>query len=54
MVKMPALALFMDRQLQALGKGKIWLNQKSFSEPSGSRFAFFSPLSTRIFSLPTC
>lgn len=54
MVKMPTPALFMDGQLQALGKGKIWLNQKSFSEPSGSHFAFFSALPTRIFSLPTC
>lgn len=53
MVKMPTPALFMDGQLQALGKGKIWLNQKSFSEPSGSRFAFFSALPTRIFFLPT-
>lgn len=49
--KMPAPVLFMDGQLQALGKGKIWLNQKSFSESSGSPFAVFSPLRTRISSI---
>lgn len=54
MVQMPVPAFSMDGYLQALGKGKVWLNQKSFSKPSGSCFAFFSPLPTRMFSLPTC
>lgn len=51
-VKVPAPTLFMDGQLQALGKGKIWLSQKSFSEPSGSQFEFFPPLTHKDF-LPT-